>query len=78
MMKNSLAGATAVLKGFAGWIYGRREEGISDVSAPPDTSEVVWACGRRAPTGDGEFADHREFAVRPDRWSPGLSLDNFS
>ena len=70
-MKSSLTGATAVLKGFAGWIYGRRVEELPSVDLS-DTSEVVWACGRRAPTDDGEFAVHS------DRWSPGLSLDNFS
>jgi hypothetical protein len=70
-MKNSLAGATAVLKGFAGWIYRRRDEDLSEVDAP-GASEVVCACGRRAPTGDDEFA------ARSGRWSPGLSLDNFS
>jgi hypothetical protein len=75
-MKNSLTGAAGVLKGFAGWIYGRRGENLSPVD-PSETSAVVWACGRRAPTDD-ELADRREFAGRSDRWSPGLSLDNFS
>jgi hypothetical protein len=77
-MKSSLTGATAVLKGFAGWIYGRRGEDLSSVDAS-ETSEVVWICGRRAPSSEeGEFDDRREFAVTSDRWSPGLSLDNFS
>lgn len=70
-MKNSLSGATAALKGFAGWISRRRNEGLSEVDAS-DTSAVVWVCGRCAPTRDDEFAG------RSDRWSPGLSLDNFS
>jgi len=76
-MKSSLTVATAVIKGFAGWIYGRRGQDLSSVDAP-DASEIIRACGRRAPTEDEEFDDDREFAVRSDRWSPGLSLDNFS
>jgi hypothetical protein len=76
-MKRSFTGATAVLKGFAGWINGRRGEDLPTISAS-DASEVVWACGRYATIDDGEFDDRREFAVRSDRWSPGLSLDNFS
>lgn len=70
-MKSSLNGATAVLRGFASWIAGRSgpEPRVVPIS--------VSACNPRIRPRD-YLHDEREFAVPRDRWSPGLSLDNFS
>jgi hypothetical protein len=76
-MKSSLSSATAVLRGFAGWFSSRGGEALSgfDDEAIPN---VVWACGREISPEAPEPDDRRQFAVRRERWSPGLSLDNFS
>lgn len=76
-MKSSLTSASAVLKGFKGWMARRRTAAPADIETP-ETPEVVWACGRRVPLEDGELDARREFAMREDRWPPGPSLDNFS
>lgn len=76
-MKSSLTSASAVLKGFAGWVTRRRSEARADVETP-ETPEVVWACGQRIPLEDGELDTRREFAAQQDRWPLGPSVDNFS
>jgi hypothetical protein len=72
-MKSSLNSATAVLRGFAGWIAGRTGDELSDVDHVPF---VVSACGYRATAEESE--DAPDVDARHDRWPPGLSLDNFS
>lgn len=74
-MKSSLNSATAVLRGFAGWISGRTGDELSDVDHVPF---VVSACGYRARAEETSMEDASEFDARRDRWPPGLSLDNFS
>ena len=74
-MKSSLNSATAVLRGFAGWISGRDGDELSDVDHVPF---VVSACGYRAQDGESSVDGSGEFDARRDRWPPGLILDNFS
>lgn len=74
-MKSSLTSASAVLKGFAGWVTRRRSEARADLGTP-ETPEVVWACGQRIPLE--ELDTRREFATQQDRWPLGPSVDNFS
>jgi hypothetical protein len=66
-MRSSLSSATAILKGFAGWIHRRSEGPLSDFEAPT-TSNATPACGRRIPSESDEAEK---------RWLPGPSLDNF-
>jgi hypothetical protein len=73
-MKSSLNGATAVLRGFASWIAGHAGPIPSEPRVVPIS---VSACNPRIRPRD-YLHDEREFAVPCDRWSPGLSLDNFS
>jgi hypothetical protein len=76
-MKGSLTSASAVLKGFAGWVTRRRSEARADVETP-ETQEVVWACGQRIPLEGSELDTRREFATQQDRWPLGPGVDNFS
>lgn len=76
-MKSSLNSATAVLRGFAGWFSTRGGEALSGIDDDANPN-VVWACGREISPEGLEPDDRRQFAARRERWSPGLSLDNFS
>jgi hypothetical protein len=81
-MKSSLKSATSTLKGFAGWISKRREGVLSNVDDAPSTN-AVRVCGRCATVVEAELADQdaddrRRVSAPRDRWSPGLSMDNFS
>jgi hypothetical protein len=74
MMKSTLDGATAVLRGFASWFSGHADSTLPDARVVPT---LVSACEPRIRPRD-HLNDEREFAVPRDRWAPGLSLDNFS
>ncbi|HVJ77808.1 MAG TPA: hypothetical protein VM620_08240 [Hyphomicrobium sp.] len=81
-MKSSLKSATLTLKGFAGWISKRREWALSNVDDAPEPN-AVRVCGRCATVVEAEMADRdagddRRASAPRDRWSPGLSMDNFS
>ena len=76
-MKSSLTSASAVLKGFTGWVTRRRSAARADIETP-ETPEVVWACGQHIPLEDSELDTRREFATQQDRWPLGPSVDNFS
>jgi hypothetical protein len=69
-MRSSFSSAATAFKGFAGWISGRRDGDLTDDGAP----NVFSACGapERPHDAPAEFSGHKE------RWSPGLSVDNFS
>lgn len=76
-MKSSLTGASAVPKGFRGWMARRRTAIAVDIETS-EASNVVWACGRRLPVEENELEERHEFAARRDRWPLGPSMDNFS
>jgi hypothetical protein len=74
-MKSSFNSATAVLKGFAGWVSGRTSNQVYD---EPHVPFVVSACGYQS-RHEGDSAEKPgQFDTLRDRWPPGLSLDNFS
>jgi hypothetical protein len=70
-MKSSFSSATAVFRGFAGWILPRSQNALTDADHVPF---VVSACGyRRTPDTDAQ-----NFDMSGNEWVPGVSLDNFS
>ncbi|RUP08105.1 MAG: hypothetical protein EKK38_16325 [Hyphomicrobium sp.] len=74
-MKRSFSSATAILRGFAGWVSGRTSNQIYDEAHVPF---VVSACGYQSrDEGDSVEKTGRSDALR-DRWPPGLNVDNFS
>jgi len=81
-MKSSLKSATSTLRGFAGWISKRRGDALSSTE-DTESPAAVRICGRCATAVEAELADQvadgrgRGSETR-DRWSPGLSMDNFS
>lgn len=81
-MKSSFKSATSTLRGFAGWISRRREGALPSVE-DTETPAAVRICGRCATVVEAELADqdadNRGRDSEPlNRWSPGLSMDNFS
>lgn len=75
MMKSSFSSATAILKGFAGWVSSRNSDDGDDEHHVPF---VVSACGYQS-RREGDTAENPgQFDTLRDRWPPGLSLDNFS
>ncbi|AGK56654.1 hypothetical protein HYPDE_24848 [Hyphomicrobium denitrificans 1NES1] len=75
-MKGSLTSASAIVKGFKGWIARRRAAATAKIETPE--TEVVWVCGRRMPMEGPEFDARREFSAQQDRWPLGPSVDNYS
>jgi hypothetical protein len=81
-MKSSLKCGTVSLRGFAGWSSKRREWALPNVDDAPEPN-AVRVCGRYATVVEAEMADRdagdrRRTSAPRDRWSPGLSMDNFS
>lgn len=73
MMKRSLNGANSVFGSFADWLGG-----MASISLVDDDGLQLAACGHCEAPRRVDGNDSREVMVRPNRWAPGLSLDNFS
>lgn len=73
-MKSTFGSATAVLRGFAGWVSGRTSIQITDEVRP----FIVSACGYQSRDEGDSVEKAGRFDASRDRWSPGINHDNFS
>ncbi len=75
-MKSSFTSATAILRGFAGWVSGRTSSQMYDDA--PRVPFVVSACGYQSRDEGDSVEKTGQFDALRDRWPPGLNVDNFS